>query len=78
MAQVKWHGGRMPKSPSAITWFRRRRSVLDWRAWVKAASEARELRIGGCLHYVVAWVIGRGHGFFSVASRDDKVLLSDY
>src|SRR6202171_2590973 len=27
LAQVKWHGGRMPKSPAAITWFRRRRSV---------------------------------------------------
>src|SRR5260370_33550782 len=60
LAQVKLHGGRMPKSPSAITWFRRRRSVP------KLAC-AGQSRIGGTGsphrrlrgHYVVAWVIGR-------------------
>jgi hypothetical protein len=72
LAQVKLHGGRMPKSPSAITWFRRRS--------VPKLACAGQSRIGGAGaphwrlfgHYVVAWVIGRGPGFFSVASHDEK------
>jgi hypothetical protein len=74
--QIPW--GRMPKSPSAITWFGRRS--------VPKLARPGQSRIGGtgaphCRlfgHYVVAWVIGRDHGFFSVASHDGKVLLSDY
>ena len=52
---------------------------LNLRARVKAASEVQELRIWRLPgHDGVAGVIGRDHGFFSVASHDDKVLLSDY
>src|ERR1700682_2547439 len=49
LAQVKWHGGRMPKSPSAITWFAAADQFLNLHARLKAASEVQELRIGGCL-----------------------------